>query len=191
MSNIEHIFFFSLLFIVFILITINNQNYINKHFWRCTLLPVVAYGLIVGLRYGWGADYLYYMRRMMNPKYFEGMESPGFLWLNLFLKDLGFNFVADYVFYSFLFVICSFVFIKDFNKNKYMLALLLPATLIFTTSIIRQGIALSFTFIMLYALQRGKKLVFVMGGQLRTLSIPVRSYIWHRACCSSSCLETD
>lgn len=172
MSNIEHIFFFSLLFIVFILITINNQNYINKHFWRCTLLPVVAYGLIVGLRYGWGADYLYYMRRMMNPKYFEGMESPGFLWLNLFLKDLGFNFVADYVFYSFLFVICSFVFIKDFNKNKYMLALLLPATLIFTTSIIRQGIALSFTFIMLYALQRGKKLVFVMGGAITYLVHP-------------------
>lgn len=100
------------------------------------------------------------------------MESPGFLWLNLFLKDLGFNFVADYVFYSFLFVICSFGFIKDFNKNKYMLALLLPATLIFTTSIIRQGIALSFTFIMLYALQRGKKLVFVMGGAITYLVHP-------------------
>lgn len=163
MSSLDHILLFSYLFFLFFSISNKKQTFITKHFWLWALLPIISYSLIVGMRYGWGADYKWYKGRFENPNIY-GNESPGFYFLNVMMNDCGFDYVMAYITYSILLIVGACILIRDFDHNKYMLTLFLPATLIFTTAIIRQGVALSFTYVMLYALQNKRWFCFLAMG---------------------------
>lgn len=53
-----------------------------------------------------------------------------------------------------MFILCAYVLIKNYKDNKYMLALFLPATLIFSTWCIRQGFAHSLAFLSIYFIDK-------------------------------------
>ena len=161
MSEIDHLILFSYLFFVFIVISKYPQNYVNLHFWKWASVPIISYVLIIGMRDGWGADYLWYKYRFEHPDYY-GNESPGFYTLNKIMRGLGFNYVMAYITYSSLYIYGACILIKDFEKNKYMLTLFLPATLIFSTAIIRQSVATSFAYIMIFAILNKKWLLLLI-----------------------------
>lgn len=160
MSNIDHILLFSILFFVFYCTTNLKQKVINKHFWKIALIPIILYSIILGCRYGWGNDYPWYKYRFEHPYGYEE-EDFGFRLLNLFIHELGCNYVGAFIIYSLIFIVGACILIKGYKENKYMLALFLPATLIFSTFAIRQAIAHAFVFIGLYFLHKKKWYSFI------------------------------
>ena len=155
MSSLDHIVLFTLLFAIFFFLTKWNQTFLNKHFWAIASVPILAYSVVLGCRYGWGNDYLWYKRRFENP-YWYADEDPGFRILNLFLQDIGFNYVGAFIFYSFVLIVGAYVLVRDYKENKYMLALFLPATLFFSTFPIRQAVAHAFVFLGFHFMNRKK-----------------------------------
>lgn len=177
MSNIDHIIFFLFLFIVFYFITRLPQKYINENFWKIAIFPIIGYSFILGCRYGWGNDYFWYKFRIENPYAYDD-EEIGFRLINVFLNYIGFNYVATFVVYSFIFIFLGFIFIKDYKYNKYMIALFLPATLILETFTIRQSLSTSFIFLALHFIYNKKYIhtfisisivFFVHGGNITVL----------------------
>lgn len=132
MSIIDHILLFTLLFAIFFAITRIPQKQINAHYWCILLIPIVCYSLILGCRYGWGNDYLWYKYRIEYPFRYDD-EDWGFGSINLLLKNIGFNYVCVYILYSLVFILGAFTFIRDYANNKYLLAFFLPATLLLST----------------------------------------------------------
>lgn len=162
MSNFDHIILYVILFAVFFFITRIRQQHVDNHYWLVLLIPIVLYSIIVGCRYDWGNDYLWYKRRFEHP-YDYRYEDPGFLCLNLFIKEFIGNYVAAYIVYSLIFIVCAFIWIRDYyNENKYMLALLLPATLLLSTFTIRQSVGHSFVFLALHFFQNKKWTLFLL-----------------------------
>lgn len=153
MSIFDHIFFFSLLFFIFFIITKFDQKYINRNYWVLLFIPVILYSLIIGCRYGWGNDYFWYKFRIENPNAYKE-EEFGFKAINIFLQYIGINYVGAYIIYSFIFILSGLTLIKDYKFNKYMIALFLPATLILETFTIRQSLSTSFIFLTLHFLNK-------------------------------------
>lgn len=121
----------------------------------------MLYSFILGCRYGWGNDYLFYKYRFENP-YGYADEDEGYRLLNIFLNDIGCNYVGAFVAYSLIFIVSAFIWIKDYKENRYMLALFLPATLIFSTFPIRQAVAHSFVFLAFHFLNKKQWLLLLM-----------------------------
>lgn len=160
MSNLDHIILYVILFTAFFCITRIRQQHIDKQYWLVLLIPIVLYSIIVGCRYDWGNDYLWYKRRFEHP-YDYRSEDPGFLCLNLFIKEFIGDYVAAYIVYSLIFIVCAFIWIKDYyNENKYMLALFLPATLLLSTFTIRQSVGHGLVFLALHFFQNKKWILF-------------------------------
>lgn len=153
MSIFDHIFFFTILFYTFFVITRFNQRLINKSYWNYLLLPIILYTIIIGCRYGWGNDYFWYKFRIENPNAYAE-EEIGFKTINLLFKWIGINYVGVYMIYSLIFIISGLILIKDYKANKYMIALFLPATLILETFTIRQSLSTSFIFLTLHFLHK-------------------------------------
>lgn len=151
MSIIDHIFLFSILFMSFYLVTRIPQNNINRDFWKLTSFLIILYSVILGCRYGWGNDYLWYKSRFENP-YAYSQESTGFRILNVCLDQLGLNYIGAYMVYSLLYIVTAFSLLKNYETNKYMIALFLPATLLQSTFTIRQSVAHSFVFLSILCL---------------------------------------
>ncbi|MEJ5054249.1 EpsG family protein [Sphingobacterium sp. MYb382] len=155
MSNIEHILLFSFLFFIFYkggLILSELKNAKNYLFFASFL--IIIYSLIVGSRYGWGADYLWYKEKFERPV-LALEDDIGFRFLNTLLESLGMSYVGAFLVYSLLFVIPAFLLIQSYGRaSKYMYAFFLPATLLFVTTIIRQGVACSSLFLLLIFLNK-------------------------------------
>lgn len=149
MSNLDHIFLYTILFFVFFVITKFKQAFINKHFWKIVIIPIILYSIILGCRYGWGNDYLFYKKRFEDPFAYKE-ENVGFQFLNLLLHKFEFNYIGAYITYSVMYIVTGYILIKDYKENKYMLALFLPATLLQSTYTIRQSVAHCFIFLALY-----------------------------------------
>lgn len=157
MSNFEHSVLFLFLFIGFILWGKYFSSTPKKtEFWMFALVPILIYSIITGSRYGWGPDYKSYKFRLENAlRYPE--EQIGFRWINQSIKLLDISYVGGYIIYSLIFMTCVFVLIRSYNRvSTYMYYFVIPATLIFVTSAIRQGLALSFVFLGLYFLNKKK-----------------------------------
>ena len=164
MSNPEHISLYIFLFILFFVwgkYYYNTKS--NLRFWILALVPILAYALIVGSRYGWGPDYLSYKERFEHAfTYVEDQE--GFRWLNQTMNSFGFSYGGAYITYSLIFIICAFTFIRSFgSESKYMYAFLIPASLILISSAIRQGVALSFVLLAWYFFDKRKWLLFALA----------------------------
>lgn len=151
MSGIDHIFLFTLLFLLFYLWGIYAYKIKSSlNYFTFALLPILVFSFIVGSRYGWGADYMFYKYRLDRVGFFEE-EQLGFKLLNQSINSLGFNYVGGYIVYSLIFISCATFLLRSYGyASKYMYAFLIPSTLLFPTSIIRQGVAISFVFLALY-----------------------------------------
>lgn len=120
----------------------------KKFFWIMAMLPIMAFSLIEGMRYGRGVDYLSYKYRF---EYIQPFAEPQivFLWLMSSLKQLEFNYVGAFIVYAFLLITGTFYFLKKtyvYEESQWMyffafIALTLPAE-----SLIRQYVAQPFIF---------------------------------------------
>lgn len=172
MSIIEHIFLFLFLFLCMHLWGTTASRIKNgTTYWQLALFPILVYSLIIGSRY-WGADYLFYKFRLEHAfTYYE--DQVGFRWLNQGINLIGLSYVGGYIFYSLIFIICGFILIRDFREeSSYMYSFFVPATLLFITGIIRQGVALSFLFLAIYFFSRrnwlGLALSILIGTSIHT-----------------------
>lgn len=162
-SNFDHIVLYLFLFLLYIYWGKKNYD-ISEHqkFWAFAIIPILVYSVIVGSRYGWGPDYPFYKFRFENAFTFPE-EQIAFKYLNQGMNLLGFNYVGCYVFYSLIFITCAFFLIRSYGIfSKYMYAFILPATLLFISSAIRQGVSLSFLLLVIYALNQKKWLLAVV-----------------------------
>lgn len=137
------------------------KNKYRKSFWPIAFIPIIAYSIIEGCRYGRGVDYIPYAYRFTH---LNILEEPQILFYGLMklLKDLGFDTVGAFVTYSFLFITGTFFFIKNtYNRNEaqwmYLFAFL--AMTIKAESMIRQYIAQPFIFASIPFILR-KKLIY-------------------------------
>ncbi|HLT88879.1 MAG TPA: EpsG family protein [Sphingobacterium sp.] len=155
MSQIDHIFLFISLFLLFFYWGKNYYNIASTlQFWVAASVPIIAFSLIVGSRYGWGVDYLGYKFKLDNAYTFPE-EQVGFRFLNITIRDLGLEYVGGFILYSLIFIIASFVLLRGFGKSsKYMYFFLILSTLLFVTDFIRQGLAMSFVLLTIYFLNR-------------------------------------
>lgn len=155
MSILEHIVLYILLFSLFF--------YWGKYcynlrptlsFWLTSLVPIFSYSFIVGSRYGWGVDYLWYKKKFENPLLAADDEFI-FRCLNSVIRYLGFSYVGAFIIYSFILVLVAFIVIRSYDQDsKYMYAFFIPATLLFTTNIIRQGVAYAFVLLFIFFLNK-------------------------------------
>jgi len=177
MSIIDHIFLFTVLFLFFILWGILFYDTKNKvDYWLLALMPIILYSFIVGSRYGWGVDYLHYKEKFQFT-FTDTGEQVGFRLLNQFISMLGLNYVGAFITYSLIFITCAFILIRSYGQySKYMYAFLIPATLMFSTAIIRQAIGLSFVFLGIYFLDK-KKWIGVAISVLIAASIHLVSLV--------------
>lgn len=157
LSNVDHFLLFGILFCIFGYFALIPQSKINKHYWAYAIFPIIAYSLIVGMRYGWGPDYLFYKWRFEHP-FGYGREDYGFGTLNEILNSIGFNYVGGFITYSFIFVVASYLLISSFKENKYMIAFLVPSTIMISAFIIRQSVAEAFIMISLFFFNKKKYL---------------------------------
>lgn len=149
MSILDHIFLFLVLFGIFFFLTQIKQKTINNNYWEITFIPIIVYSLVLGCRYGWGNDFIWYKYRFEHPYGYED-ENIGFRCINLFLNDIGFNYTGAFIIYSLIFIIGVYTLLRFYNNNKYMLFLFLPATVLFSTATIRESFAASFAYIAYY-----------------------------------------
>lgn len=155
LAPLDHIILFTLLFVIFFFIPREKQSYIDTHFWKALLIPIIAYTLLVGFRYGWGVDYIRYAEDYESRQFDKGYDN-GFSIIESVLYSLGLRkfWMADMVF-SLFFIISFFLIIKNIKgSSKYMLMLFLPATLMLNTYAIRQYVAVSFILIGYYFVSR-------------------------------------
>ncbi|MDQ1086636.1 EpsG family protein [Siphonobacter sp. SORGH_AS_1065] len=163
MSEIDHILLFILLFLLFFYWgKVGSKVTSSYNFWQFAAIPILVYSIIVGSRYGWGPDYISYKYRLEHADTYKE-EQVGFKILNQFINSSGFGFIGGYILYSLIFIICSFVLIRHFRKQgMYMYAFFIPSTLIFVTSAIRQGLALSFIMLAIYFYEKKRWITCIL-----------------------------
>ena len=145
MFNIEHFILFSLLFALSFLMTQTTQKNYEKNFWGTAALFIISYTLIVGLRYGWGHDYVRYEFSYNMLEYDYSKDYDIAYWgLNKLEKSLGISFAGSVVISTLLIIISYFYIVKAMKGNKYMLMCFLPATLLYTTYAMRQFHAIAY-----------------------------------------------
>lgn len=124
------------------------KNKYKKSSWLIALIPIIAYSIIEGSRYGRGVDYASYAYRFTH---LNRSEEPQILFYGLMklLKDLGFNTVGAFITYSLLFITGTFFFIKNTYKRdeaQWMYFFAFLAMTLKAESMIRQYIAQPFIF---------------------------------------------
>jgi len=163
-SIIEHILLFSLLFVVYAFWGKHNVNKSGINYWLAAIFPILLYVFIIGSRYGWGADYLWY-----RVQYECDILDPSqitFNWLNQFLHFIEFNYVGAFMVYAFIFIVCAFVFLRSYgSSSKFMFCFLVPATIYISCHTIRQGLGMAFVLLALtFFFQRKWLLMVLIAG---------------------------
>ncbi len=144
MFNVEHFLLFGFLFLLSFLLTKKKQGNYEHSFWNATSLFIIAYTVIVGLRYGWGGDYYEYERCFNNIKTQFFDYDVAYWKLYEFEHSLGLSFAESLMLSSLLIVVSYFYIVKAMKGNKYMLMLFLPATILITTYALRQFHAIAY-----------------------------------------------
>lgn len=157
MSNFDHIFLYLLLFLFYYFWgKYYSHSKDNFNFWILAIVPILLYVFVVGSRYGWGNDYIYYKYRMEHALTYPE-EQVGFRWLNQAILWMELDYVGGYMVYSLIFIVCAFVLMQSYkDESSYMYAFVIPATLLFVNFAIRQGVALGFVLLAIYFLNKKK-----------------------------------
>lgn len=148
MLKLDFIILISLLLVIAYLTGRVIQDKFSRglsRYWTQSLLLIIAYSLIEGLRYLRGVDYSVYVDVFLGVS-----DRPEFLFglLNDILGTFGVHFSVAFIAYSFIWIICLLIFLKE---HKAYLALLLPLMIIsnwyYSENFIRQYLAFSFNLI--------------------------------------------
>lgn len=112
---------------------------------------IIAYTLFAGLRWGRGVDYnvYYYVYQEIGKGYNEGWE-PFFYAIVRGLSFVGFPWQIMVLFMSFLLILSFCLYLKQFNKQLYVILPLLVLNLIDAENLQRWYLAFSFFLICLY-----------------------------------------
>lgn len=145
MFNIEHFLLFTILFGLSFALATKPQKSYDRNFWGATAFFIIAYTLIVGLRYGWGHDYVRYEYSFNMLEYDYSRDYDVAYW-NFYRIVKAFNlpFYASVVISTLLIIVSYFYIVKAMKGDKYMLMLFLPATITITTYAMRQFQAIAY-----------------------------------------------
>lgn len=115
---------------------------------------IVAYTLFAGLRWGRGVDYniYYYVYQEIGKGYNEGWE-PIFYAIVKGFSFIGFPWQIMVLFMSFLLILSFSLYLKQFNKQLYVILPLLVLNLIDAENLQRWYLAFSFFLICAYSWQ--------------------------------------
>lgn len=115
---------------------------------------IVAYTLFAGLRWGRGVDYniYYYVYQEIGKGYDEGWE-PIFYAIVKGFSFIGFPWQIMVLFMSFLLILSFSLYLKQFNKQLYVILPLLVLNLIDAENLQRWYLAFSFFLICAYSWQ--------------------------------------
>lgn len=153
--NSENIIFFLMTFLMYILLYVGGCNMKKcttyNLYWRKSLLPIFAFTLNMGLRWGRGIDYnngYYGFQRIIIDLYEEDRE-PVWVCTQKLIGWMGFDWQVAVAFFSF-FLIFSVIFFLREHKDILPYALPLFAFLVFPSeNLIRWFYAFSFFLIAL------------------------------------------
>ena len=122
MSSIDHVLLYSLFFVVLYSFSKKSiQQYSEKGIWKLAIFTIFLFVFIEGCRYGRGVDYLSYKYRYEHIDIFEPQKL--YLGINQFLHFIGANYVGAFMFYSLIFIVGTFYFIRntfDRQEAKWM-----------------------------------------------------------------------
>lgn len=145
MFNIEHFTLFGILFCLSFALAIKPQKSYDRNFWGATAFFIIAYTIIVGLRDGWGGDYVNYEFSYNMLEYDYTKDYDIAYWkMYEWEKALGLPFAGSVLISTLLIVISYFYIVKAMKGDKYMLMCFLPATLLVTTYAMRQFHAIAY-----------------------------------------------
>jgi len=137
-----------ILFLTFVACGCSIKN--KKDYFYYTFLPIIVYTFVLGSRYMRGNDYNHYVD-VYKYGFNDNHDTPFFTFLNELLSGLGVNAYEAFYFYSAIFIICSFLYLRRYYKySKYIIPSFLIAMLIFNEYQIRQSLGFSFVFLFLY-----------------------------------------
>lgn len=136
----------------------------KKWRWKYSIIPILIFGIIEGLRYMRGTDYPTYFERYitinsLDPWSYE--EDPLFVILCQFLLDLNIPFQGFIILCSAILIFCAFFLLKE-QKNLMLFSLPI-ITLIGMSdaeNLIRWYLAFSFLLIGIYYLTKNKWISF-------------------------------
>lgn len=155
------------------LVRIPNQEHIHKDFWSIAMVPIVAYALFLGLRWGRDIDYNVYAERYdAIDSIFaeESNSSPLFACIVLLCKALGISYPVFIILQCAFLMFSALLFLSDYlGYLKWILPMLLVA---FSSNdnLIRFFLAQSFMFIGLYYYTHEKYLKFSLFSICACLS---------------------
>ena len=124
MSSLDFIILYTTLFCLFFSISQIRQKAINRNVLTWGVPIIIAFVIIIGMRYGWGNDYMSYKYWMDNPK---GDENILFAEINTILSWMGFEYVEKFMFYALCLIVGGLAFLRTFRYDKYMVTFFLPA----------------------------------------------------------------
>lgn len=145
MFNIEHFFLFTILFCLSFALATKPQKSYDRNFWGATAFFIIAYTLIVGLRYGWGHDYVRYEYSYNMLEYDYSKDYDVAFW-NFYkvVKAIDLPFSGWLLISTLTIIVSYFYIVKAMKGDKYMLMCFLPATLLVTTYAMRQYQAIAY-----------------------------------------------
>ena len=186
MSSIDFIILYTALFGLFFSISQIKQKTINRNVLLWGLVLIIAFVIIIGMRYGWGVDYISYKYWIDNPKEDENIF---FAKINSILSLIGFEYAEKFMFYALCMAVGGLAFLRTFHYDKYMIAFFLPAMFDSATTFIRQGFALSIFYFSIYYMWRRKHIIGVLllllciavhTGLLSTIIFPFLFLFLHK-----------
>ena len=188
MLNIDVIYILAnaLLLISFIITGRNAHNETN--YKRFAIISIIIYTFVLGLRYERGNDYIHYAN--MYQYGFSQGEQKAFVLLNDVLHYLGVGKYYIFVIYSFIEILCSFIFLSRYKLfGVYIVPFFMISTISFNEYAIRQALGFSFAFLYfdcLFEINKSKIPVREIATSLRkiiqALLFLLLSYSIHTAC---------
>lgn len=145
MFNLEHFLLFTILFCLSFVLAAKSPKSYEKNFWGTAAFFIIAYTIIVGLRYGWGGDYRNYEFMYNNVENDYTLNYDVAYWyLYKIEKAIGLSFAESLLISTLLIIISYFSIVKAMKGDRYMLMFFLPATILITTYAIRQFHAIAY-----------------------------------------------
>lgn len=181
----ENIIFFTMTFLMYLFMYIGGRNMrkskSSKMYWKNAFLPIAAFTLNMGLRWGRGIDYnngYYGYQRIILDLYEEDRE-PVWVFTQKLFGWMGFDWHAAVVFFSF-FLIFSLVYFLQEHKQILPYALPLSAFLVFPSeNLIRWFYAFSFFLIALPPKFQHNRSIAAYLKESRFVVFSILSFLTH------------
>ena len=149
MDTLDYIYYVLINLTLLTIFIISGKNISDgKNYTINSMCCIIVYTLVLGLRYDRGLDYQHYADIYQNG-YEEGVQVV-FSLLNSFFKLLGIDKYHIFLIYSFIEILCAFIFLKKYKSmGIYIIPFFMIATIEYNEDVIRQALGFSFAFICL------------------------------------------